>query len=56
MRNNRDDNQEESEYHFSDEDTNYDLDSDGSKSSLPTAPKENILSRMTQSKRMLISF
>lgn len=52
---------EDSEYHFSDDDTSYDVDPEvdtttTSKASAPVAAKENIFGRMTRSKRMLISF
>jgi hypothetical protein len=57
MLNERDDKyegHEESEYHFSDEDTSYEVEPESPK---PAAnePKESIVNRLAQSKRMLIS-
>ena len=60
MLNDRDDNkyedQEESEYHFSDEEVSYEVETESPKTA-PSAsePKESILNRLTGSKRMIIS-
>lgn len=51
--------QEDSEYHFSDDDINYDVENEEEispqASTIPTEPKENFISRLTRSKRMMIS-
>lgn len=56
MLNDRDDkyeNPEESEYHFSDEEVNYEVETESPKPA--STQKENIFNRLTRSKRMLIS-
>lgn len=61
MLNDREDkyeNQEDSEYHFSDDDVSYEIDTEEETAKTAQAvsePKENFLSKLTRSKRMLIS-
>lgn len=60
MSNNRDDkfdSQDDSEYHFSDDEVSYEVESD-TPSSAPVTPEQsgNVVSRLTNSRRMLISF
>lgn len=49
---------EESEYHFSDDDMSYEVENEGEmpKTTTMSEPKESILTRLSRSKRMLISF
>lgn len=47
--------QEESEYHFSDDDVSYEIESEAKPASETPAPKQNVFSRMPQSRRMIIS-
>ena len=58
MLNNQDEkyDDEESEYHFSDEDVSYDVDSESPKTtkSQSSAPGQGIVGKLTQSKRMMI--
>ncbi len=58
MLNDRDDkyeNPEESEYHFSDEEVNYEVETESPKGVPVAGQKESVLNRLTRSKRMLIS-
>ncbi|RDI48617.1 hypothetical protein [Aquicella lusitana] len=58
MLNDRDDKyegQEESEYHFSDEDVSYEVETETPKPVAAVEQKESIFNRLTRSKRMLIS-
>ncbi|TAK74364.1 MAG: hypothetical protein EPO11_07010 [Gammaproteobacteria bacterium] len=48
-------NHEESEYHFSDEEVNYEVETESPKPVVAAEPKESIGSRLTRSKRMLMS-
>ncbi len=47
--------QEEGEYHFSDDDVSYEIESEAKPASETPAPKQNVFSRMPQSRRMIIS-
>lgn len=46
---------EESEYHFSDDDISYEVETEASKPAAPESERKNPLSGLTQSKRMIIS-
>src|SRR3990167_5851615 len=54
-RNDKDEGQGESEYHFSDEETNYETSTESPKSSETAVSKEGLFARLNQSRRMLIS-
>ena len=54
-RNEKDEGQEEGEYHFSDDETNYEVDAEPSKPVSSSKVKEGIINQLTRSKRMVIS-
>lgn len=58
LSNNRDDKyegQEDSEYHFSDEEVSYEVETESPKTASAREPKKNLIGSLTQSKRMVIS-
>src|SRR3989338_3993556 len=54
-RNDKDEGQGDSEYHFSDEEANYEVGAETPKSTEAIVSKEGLLGRLNQSRRMLIS-